>query len=52
MSKLIFKNYGGSYQLRIQNAQDLEKIHALDDARWAATSVPINSLNCDYAFIS
>lgn len=52
MSKMIFNNYGGSYQLRIQNAQDLEKIHALDDARWAATSVPTDTLNCDQAFIS
>jgi len=50
MSQLILKNYGGSHQLRIQNAQDLEKIQVLDDAHWAATSVPINSLNCDYAF--
>jgi len=50
MSQLIFKNYGGSYQLRIQNAKDLEKIQALDEAHWAATSVPINSLNCDPVF--
>ena len=52
MSRLIFKNYGKSYQLRIQNAQDLEKIQVLDEAHWAATSIPINSLNCDPAFTS
>ncbi len=52
MSQLIFKNYGGSYQLRIQDAQDLEKIQVLDEAHWAATSVPINSLNCDCVFAS
>ncbi len=52
MAQLIFKNYSGSHQLRIQDAQDLEKIQVLADARWAATSVPINSLNCDYAFTS
>ncbi|MCK4462759.1 MAG: hypothetical protein KAU58_00435, partial [Candidatus Omnitrophica bacterium] len=52
MSELIFKNYGGSYQLKIQDAQDLEKIQILDEAHWAATSVPINSLNCDYIFAS
>ncbi|MCQ9207331.1 MAG: hypothetical protein NG740_05610, partial [Omnitrophica bacterium] len=52
MSELIFKNYGGSYQLRIQDAQDLEKIKVLDEAHWAATSAPINSLNCDSAFTS
>ena len=52
VSQLIFKNYGNSYQLRIQDAQDLEKIQVLDEAHWAATSVPINSLNCDSAFTS
>ena len=52
MSQLILKNYGGSHQLRIQDAQDLEKIQVLSDAHWAATSIPINSLNCDYAFAS
>ena len=52
MSQLIFKNYGKSYQLKIQDAQDLEKIQVLNEALWAATSVPINNLNCDYAFVS
>jgi len=52
MSQLIFKNYGGSYQLRIQDAEDLEKIKVLDEAHWAATSVLTSSLNCDPAFVS
>ncbi|MFH1847075.1 MAG: hypothetical protein ABH869_05925 [Candidatus Omnitrophota bacterium] len=52
MSQLIFKNYGKSYQLRIQDAQDLEKIQVLDEAHWAATSVPISSLSCDPVFAS
>ncbi|MFH1504963.1 MAG: hypothetical protein ABIH08_06235 [Candidatus Omnitrophota bacterium] len=52
MFQLIFKNYGRSYQLRIQDAQDLEKIQVLDEAHWAATSVPIDSLNCDKVFTS
>ncbi|HED18474.1 MAG TPA: hypothetical protein ENI74_03110 [Gammaproteobacteria bacterium] len=52
MSKLIFKNYGGSYQLGIQDAQDLEKIQVLDETHWAATSVPIDSLNCDCVLTS
>jgi len=52
MSRLIFENYSGSYQLRIENAEDLENIQLLDDARWAATSVPISSLNCDSVFLS
>jgi hypothetical protein len=52
MSQLIFRNYGGSYQLRIQDTQDLDKILALDETHWAATSVPVSSLNCDPVFIS
>ncbi|MBW1849482.1 MAG: hypothetical protein JRJ27_20710, partial [Deltaproteobacteria bacterium] len=52
MPKLIFENYGGSYQLKIKDSKDLEKIQVLDDAHWAAASVPINSLNCDHAFVS
>jgi len=50
MSRLIFKNYGGSYQLKVQNAEDMEKIPLLDEVHWAATSIPTNSLNCDKAF--
>ena len=52
MSRLVFRNYGGSFQLRIQNAQDLENIQELDDALWAATSITINNLSCDPAFAS
>ncbi len=52
MSQLIFKNYGRNYQLRIQDAEDLKNIQVLDEAHWAATSVPIDSLNCDYVFLS
>jgi len=52
MSRMIFRNYGGSYQLRIQNAEDLEKIQLLDEVHWAATSILTSSLNCDKAFIA
>ena len=52
MSRMICRNYGGSYQLRIQNAEDLEKIQVLDEVHWAATSIPTDSLNCDKAFIA
>jgi len=52
MAQLIFRNYGGSYQLRIQDAQDLEKIQVLDEVHWAATSIPIDSLNCDHVLTS
>ena len=52
MNRMVFKNYNGNYQLRIQNAQDLENIQTLDESHWVATSVPIDSLNCDRAFVS
>ena len=52
MSQLIFRKYGRSYQLRIQDAQDLEKIQVLDEVHWACTSITTDSLNCDDAFIS
>jgi len=52
LSQLIFKNYGGSYQLRIQDAQDLEKIKFLEEPHWAVTSIPVNSLSCDKQFSS
>lgn len=51
MAKLIFINYGRSYQLKIETAQDLEKIKDLDNALWAATSIPCNNLNCDKKFL-
>ena len=50
MSHLICRNYGGSYQLRIENAKDMENIQVLDEVHWAATSIPTDSLNCDKAF--
>jgi len=50
MAQFTFKNYGGSYQLRLQNADDLEKIQKLNESLWAATSIPIDALNCDRKF--
>ena len=50
MSRLTFRKYGGTYQLRIHNAEDLENIQGLDEVHWAATSIPIESLNCDKVF--
>ena len=50
MAQFIFKNYGGSYQLRLQNADDLEKIQTFKESLWAATSIPIDALNCDRKF--
>jgi len=52
MGKFIFRNYGGSYQLKIQSPEDFEKILSLDEALWAATSIPVDILNCDKAFLN
>ncbi|MFT5129953.1 MAG: hypothetical protein ACI8W8_003582 [Rhodothermales bacterium] len=45
-SKFAFVNYGGSYQLRIESADDLAALTELDDPFWAATSAPIHQLRC------
>ncbi len=50
MTKMIFKNYNGHYQLSIQNAEDLKNIQALDENCWVATSIPIDNLNCSPLF--
>lgn len=48
---MVFRNYGGNYQLRIEDAGDLALVLDLDPARWAATSVQIDTLECDPAFL-
>jgi len=52
MARMVFCNYGGNYQLRIQTAEDFEHIQTLDDARWVATSAPVSGLNCDPLFLT
>ena len=51
MNRMIFRNYGGNYQLEIETIEDLKKVLDLHDARWAASSVPIYGLNCDDRFL-
>jgi len=51
MNRMVFRNYGGNYQLRIENAGDLALIQDLEVARWAATSVQTDSLQCDPVFL-
>lgn len=46
-SRLTFKNFGGIYQLQVQDAADLSQIQTLEPARWAATSAPVGDLRCD-----
>ena len=51
MKPMVFQKYGGIHQLRIESAEDLAFIHQLHPARWAATSVQVESLQCDPAFL-
>lgn len=45
-----FRRYGKTYQLRIENADDLAAALGLDESLWVATSAPIDSLRCDSGF--
>ncbi|MBN1445491.1 MAG: hypothetical protein JW957_05240 [Candidatus Omnitrophica bacterium] len=51
MEKHVFSNYGGSYQLDIKTPGDLAKILDMDEALWAAASIPLNILNIDRKFL-
>jgi len=51
MKPMIFQNYGGIHQLRIESAEDLACIHDLHPAHWAATSLRVESLQCDPVFL-
>jgi hypothetical protein len=46
-----FRNFGGIHQFMVIDDEDLSKIDTLDPARWAATSAPIDDLQCDKAFL-
>lgn len=45
--KFALLNYGGSYQLDIRTAADLEALEIMDEAFWMSTSAPVFGLNCD-----
>ncbi|MFP4380619.1 MAG: hypothetical protein ACLFUS_08975 [Candidatus Sumerlaeia bacterium] len=51
MASMVFRNYGGHYQLRIEKPEDLQQVAALDEGLWAATSGPANGLQCDPVFL-
>ncbi len=42
-----FVNYSGTYQLRLETADDLKAIPMLDEPFWMATSAPLHQLQCD-----
>ena len=45
--KYALVNYGGSFQLDISKAKDLEALEIMDEAFWMSTSAPTFGLNCD-----
>ena len=51
-NKYALVNYGGSYQLEIKTAKDLEALRLMDEVFWMATSAPTFSLNCSSDFIN
>jgi len=51
MASMRFSNFGGIHQFVVSSAADLEQIDALDPARWAATSAPLDDLHCDKTFL-
>ncbi len=50
--KFRFINYGGSYMLRLETADDLQALPLLDEPFWIATSAPIHHLRCDQTFLA
>ncbi len=42
-----FNSYGGTDQLRLETAEDLNAIEQLDEAFWMATSAPVDQLASD-----
>lgn len=47
----VFRDYRGLLQLRLNTTDDLDHLHRLEPARWSSTSVPIDQLFCDKAFL-
>jgi hypothetical protein len=52
MSELTFQSIGGAWHLKVDGEVALSRIHELDPARWAVTSVPVVDLQCDAGFIA
>ncbi|MBI2193765.1 MAG: hypothetical protein HYU36_17455 [Planctomycetes bacterium] len=48
---MVFRNYGGQYQLVIQTIDDLEKALQLDNTCWMATSAPCAGVQADPKFL-
>ena len=46
-----FQYFGGTLQLKVENAGDLRRVGKLDEAHWVATSAPIAAINVDPVFL-
>ncbi len=51
MNNWTFRTYGLIEQYEISSAEDLARIEELDEARWTATSAPIEQYNIDPVFL-
>jgi len=49
---LRFARYGRTHQLRIETAEDLEAVLALDESLWVATGAPCDAFRCDRQFLT
>lgn len=47
-----FRRLGGSFQLVIENSEDIARVPELDPAHWAMTSIRIDSMVCDREFLT
>lgn len=47
-----FRQYGKTFQLRIESADDLAAALELDESLWVATSAPTDVFRCDPVFIA
>ncbi len=45
-----FQQYGKTYQLKIETADELDDIISLDESLWVATSAPTAAFRCDPRF--
>ncbi len=49
---MVFRKYGGTFQLEISEVDHLEQVLKLDESKWVATSAPVDSLNVEPQFLA
>lgn len=48
----VFQRFGGVDQVLLRDPEDLALVDELDEARWAATSVPVHQISADPGFLT